>query len=81
MWDWFPEDWFKGEVEGDGLVSGFFAGGEIDFDVCFNKAWDLVSHDCEWEVGGDECLVLKEVGDGLFKGAVMGVYFEVDNLA
>ena len=38
-------------------------------------------HDCKWEVGGDECLVLKEVGDGLFKRAVVGVYFEVDDLA
>ena len=40
----------------------------------------LGSHDCEWEVGGDECLVLKEVDDGLFKRAVVGVYFEVDDL-
>ena len=80
MWDWILEDWFEGEVEGDGLVSGCFAGSEVGLDVCFHKAWDLVSHDCEWEVGGDECLVLKEVGDGLFKRAVVSVYFEVNDL-
>ena len=38
---------------------------------------------CSMTVSGrlDEGLVLKEVGDGLFKRTVVSVYFEVDDLA